>query len=233
MDAEGHRIFWLERFDFARSGLRPGLNLACVAHAGSTEEYFELGKVDAPNHSTRPLLELAVDRPLRFRFLVYEEGDPLLVGYADNVRAATEAGELGNSLVDILPVDLGGCAWKLELPSLSAGDEKPLLLVSRELFPTAAAAARDPWIAVLVMPEVMRQIARVFAEHPGCLTDENAWTGSWSAFLEAEGIPSPPDPSTENESDDWVGEVVDTFCAKPSMKAQFILASRELSGEKP
>lgn len=233
MDAAGRRTFWLERFDFASAGLAPGLKLACIAHAGSTEEYFEIGTVDAPDHATRPLLELVQDRPLKFRFLVYESGNPLLVGFADNVRPADEAGELGDSLVDIQPADLHGCAWKLELPSSLVGDDKPVLLVDRQLFPTAAAAARDPWIAVLVMPEVMRQIARVIAAEPSSLTDENAWASMWAQFLEAEGISMPAEDLDKHELDNWVDEVVETFCAKPVIRSQFNLATKELSGEKP
>jgi hypothetical protein len=232
LDAEGRRNFWLERFDFAHSGLKPGLKLACIAHAGSTEEYFELGTVDVPDHSTRPLLELATDRPLKFRFLVYEPGNPLLVGFADNVRPLDEAGELGNSLVDIQPADLHGCAWKLDLPSTSAGDDKPVLLVDRELFPTATAAARDPWVAVLVMPEVMRQIAKILVKDPGSLNDENSWTSSWAAFFEAEGISPPADDFDEDGRTRWIDEVIETFCAKPLIKAKFSSVSKELGGDK-
>lgn len=228
----GARSFWLERFDFANSGLAPGLRLACVAHAGSTEEYFELGAIESPVHAVKPINELATNRPLKFRFVVYEHGNPRLIAFADNIRAIDEAGTLGDSLVDIEPADLGGAAWKLEIPEVKPGADKPVLLVERQLFPTAQAAAKDPWIAVLVMPEVMRQIAGAISVSPGSLEDPEVWISGWAEFLTGLGIGELGEEPDDIAKAQWVEEVVAAFCAKPSMKAQFGFAIAELSGEK-
>ncbi len=230
--ANGSRSFWLERFDFANSGLAPGLLLACVAHAGSSEEYFELGAIESPVHAVMPINELVTNRPLKFRFLVSENNNPRLIAFADNIRATDEAGTLGDSLVDIEPADLGGAAWRLEVPEVKPGADKPVLLVERQLFPTALAAAKDPWIAVLVMPEVMRQIAFSISRNSGSLEDPEVWVSGWAEFLAGLGIGELAEDSDDIAKAQWVEDVVAAFCAKQSMKAQFGFAIAELSGEK-
>lgn len=227
----GKRSFWLERFDFANSGLLPGLCLACVAHAGSTEEYFELGCIDTPLLTPNTINELATDRPLKFRFLVYERGNPRLTAFADNIRAIDEAGMLGDSLVDIEPADLFGATWRLEIPEVKPGADKPVLLVERQLFPTAQAAAKDRWIAVLVMPEVMRQIAGAISHSAGSLDDPEVWIFGWAEYLSSLGIDELADDADDTARLQWVEDVVRAFCAKPSMRSQFGFAIAELSGD--
>jgi len=228
---DGKRVFWLERFDFPASGLAPGLNLACVAHAGSTEEYFQLGKIESPDVTPHFINELAGDRPLKFRFVVYENGNPRLTAFADNIRAIDEAGMLGDSLVDIEPSDLQGAAWRLVIPEVKPGADKPVLQVERQLFPTAAAAAKDRWIAVLVMPEVMRQIADVIAKNIDCLEDQEVWISGWAEYLASFGLDELPDNADDVGVSQWVDAVVSSFCAKPAMKSQFGFAVAELMGD--
>jgi hypothetical protein len=228
---EGNRAFWLERFDFSACGLAPGLRLACVAHAGSTEEYFELGTIDAPDVTPHAINELAADRPLKFRFVVYESGNPRLSAFADNIRAIDEAGMLGDSLVDIEPSDLNGPAWRLEIPEVKNGADKPVLLVERQLFPTALAAAKDRWVAILIMPEVMRQIARVISRNMGCLEDSEIWISNWADYISSFGLNDLADDADEIAVNQWVEDVVRSFCTKPTMKAQFGFAIAELIGD--
>ena len=230
-NADGTRSFLLERFDFASSKLLPGLHISCIAHAGSTEEFFRLGTVENPHHTVNQLHELATDRPLKFRFLIHEQNNPKLVAFADNIRAVDESGLLGNSLVDIEPADLGGPAWKLDIPEISASADKPVLLVERQLFPTAQAAARDIWIAVLVMPEVMRQIARKISNSLGSLEDNETWVYNWAEFLAVIGVSEIPEDADDDAKDGWVEEVVAAFCAKPSLRSQINRAIAELGGE--
>lgn len=230
-NSNGARLFWLERFDFVNSGLPAGLHLACVAHAGSTEEFFELGLIENPVHAVMPINELATDRPLKFRFVVYQPGNPRLCAFADNIRAIDEAGTLGASLVDIEPADLGGPTWRLEVPEVKTGADKPVLLVERQLFPTAQAAARDPWVTVLVMPEVMRQIAVVISVNSGSLEDPEVWVSGWTKFLSSLGVDELGDDADDTAKAHWVENVVAAFCAKPSMKAQLGFAIAELTGE--
>lgn len=230
--AKGPRSFWLERFDHEASGLPKGTEISCVAHAGNAEEFFQLGSVEAPSHSANLIQELPHDRPLKFRFLFCKPGEPKLLAFADNIRAAEESGAMGDSLIDIEPTDLGGPTWKLELPPPTPGSDRPVLLVEQNLFPTAQAAANDMWLGVLVMPEVMRQVGRLMVENIGALEDTDTWLGEWGAFIDSLGVLPLQEDADEIAKNDWVEEIVSAFCAKASVRAQLNRAETELNGEK-
>lgn len=231
---EKGRAFWVDRFDFSEAGLNPLVELGCVAHAGSTEEYFELGPVSAFNSNPLSLRGLATDQPLKFRFFFNNPGESLLIGYTDGVQALDEAGLLGSSLVDIEPADLGGATWKLVVPEGVGAGEKPNVLVERSLFPTSISAVSHPWFGVLVMPEVMRQIAMCIAENPSALDDTETWISKWGPFLATLGIQAP----VEVEEDDaaakeaWAVDVVTKFASKGVFKHHLAKAHAEMDGER-
>ena len=234
-DDRGGRVFWLDQFDHAAANLDPSVKLGCVAHAGSTEEYFELGTVSAFNKAPLSLRGLATDKPLKFRFIFNKPGESMLIGYTDGVRALDEAGKLGSSLVDIEPSSLHGIAWKLTLPEGTGTGEKPNVQVEKSLFPTAASAANHPWFGVLVMPEVMRQIAVSIAKNPSALEDSESWIAPWADFIAALGV----EPPAEFGEDDtlaqlaWVEAVVDRFAAKGIFRHHMGKALAEMDGGQP
>lgn len=231
-DSDG-RVFWLDSFDYAMAGLDPSLEVGCIAHAGSTEEYFELGPLSDFTKSEFSLRSIAADKPLKFRFIFNKPSEALLVGYADGVRAFDEAGNLGSSLVDIEPADLRGAPWKLVLPEGTGAGEKPNVLVERLLFPTAVSAANHPWFGVLVMPEVMRQIAMAIAEEPEALTDFESWIAPWAEFIIALGINLPLEVDDISVQRDWADEVVRKFAAKGVFRHHMARALKEMEGEQP
>lgn len=232
-DGANGRVFWLDSFDYSASNLDPSVQLGCIAHAGSTEEYFDFGPISDFIKAPFSLRSLATDKPLKFRFIFNKPDDSLLVGYTDGVRALDEAGNLGSSLVDIEPTDLHGIAWKLILPEGTGAGEKPNVLVERALFPTAISAANHPWFGVLVMPEVMRQIAIAIAESPSALDDSESWIAPWGDFISALGV----DPPIEFDDDDnaarqdWVNEVVTKFATRGIFKHHMTNALVEMNGE--
>lgn len=229
LDAE--RSFWLEKFEHVASGLPIGLRLSCVAHCGNTEEFFQLGTVDKPDLTAKPLHKLATNKPLKFRFLIHAPGDPKLAAFADGVRAADDAGMLGGSLVDIELADLKGSSWRLVIQPLIVDADKPVLLVEKSLFTSVQAAANNPWIAVLVMPEVLRQIATHISKDSACLGDSAIWAASWAQYLLGLSGQEPPDSDDPDAQKDWVESVVDGFCAKPALRAQMLRTAIELNGE--
>lgn len=215
--------FAVESFDYDAAGIPQDAVVACVAHAGNAEEYFQLGYAGAVDDTRHAIAGLDNGHPLRFRLLFTASGDPKLIGFTDGVRPANESGELGPSLVDIEPADLGGPAWKLTLPDSVTGDSKPNILVERQIFPTAYAAARSPWFAGLVMPEVMRQVALTIGAHHESLQDENSWMYPWSLFLDNLRAPPPPENAEDtnaepNELATWADEVAGLFARSSSMK---------------
>jgi hypothetical protein len=228
------RVFWLEHFDHSAAGLPPTAEMACIAHAGNTEEYVELGPVSGFRRQPASIRGLATDRPLRFRFIFNKPGESLLCGYADGVKAVDESGQLGSSLVDIEPAELGGIAWKLILPEkLQEPGAKPNVLVEKNLFPTAQAAAHSPWFGVLVMPEVMRQIAGEIAANPGALDDPETWPHVWADFIAALGVDPPADDFDGDQAAQasWVDLVVEKFAAKGVFKHHMDRAMAEMDGD--
>ena len=226
------RVFWLESFDFGKTELDPSVLLGCIAHAGNTEEYFELGPISDFKKTPSSLRGIATDKPLKFRFIFNRPDESLLVGYTDGVRALDEAGNLGSSLVDIEPANLNGIAWKLALPEGTGSGEKPNVLVERSLFPTAISAANHPWFGVLVMPEVMRQIALEIAKNPSALDDTESWIAPWADFIGALGVEPPlvTDDDDNAARQDWAEEVVTKFAAKGVFKHHMTKALAEMDG---
>lgn len=235
-EASGSRVFWVDHFAFEAAKLDSSVRFGCIAHAGSAEQYFDLGPVGDFKRTPSRLRELPTDRPLKFRFIFHRPGEALLIGYTDGVRALDDAGQLGSSLVDIEPADLRGVAWRLILPEgAEAAGEKPNVLVEKSLFPTAVSAANHSWFGVLVMPEVMRQIAMVIARSPSALDDPGSWLAPWAGFLAALGI-EPPLGFEEDDTgahQDWSNDVVTRFAAKGIFKHHLTKALAELEGGQP
>lgn len=227
------RVFWLDHFDHVAAKLDSSVQLSCIAHAGSTEESFDLGSVADFNKAPLSLRALATDKPLKFRFIFNKPGESLLIGYTDGVRALDEAGKLGSSLVDIEPSSLHGTAWKLVLPEGTGAGEKPNVLVEKSLFPTAASAASHPWFGVLVMPEVMRQIAMSIAENPSALDDSESWIAPWADFIATLDM-EPPIEFDEGDTAAqlaWANEVVNKFAARGIFRHHMSKALTEMDGE--
>ena len=225
------RCFWLEKFDAALSGLPSDLELSCVAHCGNTEEFFKLGTVGKPDLKAKPLRNLATNRPLRFRFSIHAFENPKLVAFVDGVRAIDDAGLLGGSLVDIELQDLKGSSWKLVIQPLAVDADKPVLLIEKTLFASVQAAANNPWLAILVMPEVLRQVASAISKDSDCLENSSIWSFNWAQFLLGLSAQDAPDVDDDEAQKDWVESIVEGFCAKPGMRAQMVNAGKELNGE--
>lgn len=224
------REFTVERIDYIAAGVKPGIRVSCIARAGSTEEYAELGPVESASTKPVRISHLAADRPLRFRFIFYRPGEPQLVAYCDGVRAEDDAGKLGSSLVDIEPAILGGPIWKLVLPEEGAGVDKPNVLVERSVFPTAQSAVRHPWFGVLVIPEVMRQVATAAARQPDALDDSGSWLCHWSEFIDKLDVDRPAPDLDDAAQQSWVDEVVQRFTMRPAFREKLAIARAEMEG---
>lgn len=227
------RVFWLDSFDYEAANLDPSVLLGCIVHAGSTEEYFELGPLSDFKKTPTSIRDIATDKPLKFRFIFNRPGESLLIGYTDSVRALDEAGNLGSSLVDIEPTDLHGIAWKLILPEGKGSGDKPNVLVERSLFPTATSAVNQPWFGTLVMPEVMRQVAIAIAKDPSALEDPETWIAAWSDFITTLGANLPIEFDEEDilAQEAWADDVVRRFATKGMFKHHMAEALAEMEGE--
>lgn len=230
-DGKSERTFWLERFDFKAAGIPAEAMINCVATAGASEQYFSLGVASNFNRTAYAVSELVHNKPIRFRFVFHMSGDKKLIGFADGVRPIDESGNLGGSLVDILPTDLNGPVWELDLPAANAeASAKPCILVERSIFPVAPAAVNHHWFVSLVMPEVMRRVALRIAEDPGALDNDDTWTGTWKAYIDQLNVGAPPE-DEDDRVEEWAASVVRRFSSTGQLRRQIDRLLGEMQGE--
>lgn len=229
-DGKAERSFWLERFDFKAADIAPNALLSCVVSAGASERYFGMGTASNFNRKAQSITDLVKDKPLRFRFVFHMPGEKRLIGFAEGIRPIDESGDMGGSLVDIYPIELGGPVWSLDLPVATAEPTaKPCVFVERSIFPSAQAAVGHQWFVALVMPEVMRRVAICIAENGGSLDNDETWTGTWKAYIDQLGVEDPPEDG--DESDEWATSVVKRFTSSGQLKLQIDRLVAEMQGE--
>lgn len=211
------RSFFVEHFERNQLKLPSATKVSCVAAAGQTTQYFELGTVDQLDLKAHALTELATDASIRFRVIFYEADSSRILATADNIRAVDDDTS-SPSLVSIQPVPLEGPFWKLEL-SDSGSDSHPVLLVEEKLFSSAKAAAASPIFVSFVLPEVVRAIARrIVAEDIDDADDASSWLTPWVRFFTSIN-PGALDPSSSDAEDNekWIDDCVKAFCRRGQM----------------
>lgn len=227
--AAATRNFFVEHFDRDQIGLPPATSVACVAAAGQTTQYFELGTVDQLQTRSFALTELATDASIRFRILFYDFETSKVLASADNIRAVDENSS-SPSLVSIEPAPLNGPLWKLELPDAGA-DDRPVLLVEEKLFSSAKAAVAHPMFLSFVLPEVVRSVASKVAEENAETSDEDSWLAPWVRFFSSINSKELDDSSEKIDKEEWVDECVKAFCRRGQMAASIEAVLSEATGE--
>jgi len=149
-----------------------------------------------------------------------------LLGVAENIRPIetgkqTEAGRRG-----ILPVEsvaLGQQLWQLDFR-----DHDVYLLVNDAVDGLSERMRSDPMIYSLVYPEVIRQIlARAIEQNIDLEEADDRWPYLWLSFGKNlhPGRENPPSPDDEESKDDWIEQVVSSFCLMHSLRDKYSMAS--------
>jgi hypothetical protein len=217
------RTLVIDRLDLTKSGLAPDTQIACVVNAGLTAQYFELGSVARVDLREHALPELALGSGTIVRIIFYEAAAARIVASIDGIRPLSNEAD-SSSLVSIQPDSLDGPLWRLELGP-PTGEENPLLLVEETLFGNAKAAAASPTFIAMVLPEVVRQIARRVIEEGADDCDDACWTSRWHRFLEAL---HPRGDIADNDS--WIDGCVTAFCARGRVAALIEQAKISVGG---
>lgn len=228
--SDNARTFFVEHFVRNKLDVPPATKVGCVAAAGQTTQYFELGTVDQLDIKAHALTELATDASIRFRVLFYDTDSSKILAAADNIRAVDDDTS-SPSLVSILPVPLEGPLWKLELSDTSS-DAQPVLLVEEKLFSSAKAAAASPMFVSFVLPELARAIARrIVTEGVDDPEDASSWLTPWVRFF-ASINPSALDEGTSDVEDDekWIDDCVKAFCRRGQMALSIDAVLNETEG---
>lgn len=223
------RNFFVEHFNRDLLTLPLTTCVACVAAAGQTTQYFELGTVELLQTKSFALTELATDASIHFRVLFYDGDSSRVVASADNIRAVDDD-SAAPSLVSIEPVALDGPLWKLGLPDAGA-ETKPVLLVEEKLFSSAKAAAAHPMFLSFVLPEVVRGIAAKIADEEADPIDEGSWLSPWVRFFSSINPKSLEEEADQPDKEKWVDDCVKAFCRRGQMAASIDAVLTEATGE--
>ena len=224
------KTFSVERFVVNKAGLLGSLHVACLAMAGQTAQYIELGTVAQIDKRPKPLSELASDAAVRFRVIFYEAHNSRIVGAAENVRPLDED-DSSHSLVSIQSGKLDGPLWKLEL-SDATSENHPVVHVEEQLFGSAKAAAANYEFVAFVLPEVFRQIAARIAREYEQVDADASWMGKWIEFFNTMNPTSLEDLAEGDRLDDWIDACVEQFCQRGNMAIALNAMLADARGEK-
>lgn len=223
------RTFFVEHFERSQISFPLTTKVACIATAGQTAQYFELGSVENLDTRAMALSELATDASIRFRVVFYDAESSRILAASDNIRTVDEDSS-SPSLVNIQPVPLDGPLWKLEMPD-SGADDHPVLLVEEKLFSSAKAAVAHPMFVSFVLPEVVRGIATKVVDEETDSTDEGSWLAAWIRFFSSINANSLSDLSDSIDKENWVDECVKAFCRRGQMASSIEVVLADITGE--
>lgn len=226
---EAARTFFVEHFDRSQISFPLATKVACIATAGQTAQYFELGSVEQLDTKAMVLSELATDASIRFRVVFYDAESSRILAAADNIRTVDEDSS-SPSLVSIQPVSLDGPLWKLEMFD-SGSDGHPILLVEEKLFSSAKAVVAHPMFVSFVLPEVVRCIATKVVDEDADSIDEGSWLAPWARFFSSINANSLTDLSDSGENEKWIDDCVKAFCRRGQMASSIEVVLAETAGE--
>jgi hypothetical protein len=147
------------------------------------------------------------------------------LGVAENIRPIetgkqTEAGRRGILPVESVP--LGQQLWQLDFR-----DHDVYLLVNDSVDGLSERMRSDPMIYSLVYPEVIRQIlARAIEQNIDLEETDDRWPYLWLAFGKNlhPAREKPPSPDDEETIDDWIEQVVASFCQMHFLRDKYAMA---------
>lgn len=223
------RNFFVEHFDRSQITLPPTTKVACVAAAGQTAQYFELGSIEQLDTKALALTELATDASIRFRIVFYDAESSRILAAADNIRTVDEDSS-SPSLVSIQPAPLEGPLWKLEIPDAGA-DDHPVLLVEEKLFSSAKAAVAHSMFVSFVLPEVVRSIATKVVYEEADSIEDGSWLTPWVNFFSSINSNALADLSDSADKETWIDECVKAFCRRGQMASSIAVVLTEITGE--
>jgi hypothetical protein len=194
--------------------------------AGSTViERFEFGKVgDIVPPRDRRLKELS-GQNVFFSLKVVDRQTEFgsILGIADNIRpqragVQTVAGRQG--ILPVEPKDLGQQMWKLDFT-----EHGVFLLVNEDVPELIDLVRSDPLFYAVVYPEIVRRVLdEAIKQNVDAEDEEDRWPVLWLRFgknLHAMRESPPPKDASDEEKDEWVGDVIDAFCKTHTLKDKY------------
>jgi len=146
-----------------------------------------------------------------------------ILGIAENIRPLKGGSKTAAGRRGILPVetkDLGDELWQLEFRT-----EDVFLIVNERLPDLADRVRFDASVYSLIYPSVIREIlARALDEIVDDDDETERWPTLWLRFarrLHPEHA-NPPGPEDDEERQEWISEVVTSFCREHAIREKFL-----------
>ena len=203
--------------------------LEATCAGSNVVQRFEFGTVANIAPVTPPKLTEIEGENVFFNLKVVDTSQRFgrILGLAENIRperagAQTVAGRRG--ILPIEEVDLHGEIWKLEFR-----EHDVYLLVNKNIPGLVDRACADPAFYSLIYPEIVRRIlTRAILENVDLDDSDDRWPVVWLRFargIHPEFLAPPESDPTQEEIDEWVDEVVGSFCNKHDLRTKFLRAA--------
>lgn len=157
-----------------------------------------------------------------------------ILGIAEHIRPLkagkqTVTGRRG--ILPIEPADLGQELWQLDL----SGDHDAVLLVNKDARGLLERVRSDPFVYGIIFPEILRRVlVAAVARNVDLDDDDERWPVLWLRFgkdLHPRKETPPKSDDPEGDRDEWIEEVVESFCEKHALKDRFLAAGGANGGD--
>lgn len=195
--------------------------------AGSTlVPRYDFGEVGSVRKLENEALNGLGGERVNFTVKVVDQTIGRILGIAENIQkpiCGDETSEIGRKgILPIEQVDLGRELWKLEF-----GEQNVTLLVNKHVPGLADRARGDPLLYAMIYPEIVRRVLEraIYVEHAE-IEDNDRWPVLWLRFGRDlhPTHDEPPADDDQDACDDWIDEIVQTFCEKHSLKRDYMRA---------
>jgi hypothetical protein len=194
----------------------------------STVQRFEcgqIGKLVLPRNSR---LDQLTGQNVFFSLKVIDRSEKVgrLLGVAENIRPEKSGDQTVSGRKGILPVErrpLGQQLWKLHFC-----EHDVFLFVNEDIPHLSESVRSDPVFYSLIYPGIVRQILiRAISESGDPEAQDDTWRTLWLSFARkihpAHSNP-PLKEDDPDEVDEWIEEVVDSFCDLHQLKQKYMVS---------
>jgi hypothetical protein len=208
--------------------------LEATCAGSNTIPRFEWGTVGTPKPSTNRQLVGLHGHNIFFSLKIIDRTEQVgrILGLAEVIRPIKGGEKTATGRRGILPVesaDLGHEPWRLDFRS-----EDVYLMVNEKIPDLKDRVRFDPQVYSLIYPPVVRSILQRALQEPVEEDDSSDhWATLWRQFgqtLHAEKTKAPVEES-EEEQEEWISEVVDSFCRDHSLVENFAKRAAEANWE--
>lgn len=200
--------------------------------AGSSiVQRYECGDVGSLKPLVGSKLDQLTGRNVFFCLKIVDRRENIgrLLGIAENLRPTKAGDQTETGRKGILPVErapLGQQLWTLEFR-----EQDVFLLINEEVPHLSESVRSDPVFYSLIYPSVIRMILnRAIREGGDPDSDDDCWRTLWLGFAR-KLHKSHEHPPSSNEPpdliDEWVDDVVDSFCEMHQLKQKYQRSDNE------